>query len=410
MKKYVVVGGSIAGVSCVEGIRSRDPEGEITVVTSEAHSNYGRPLISYYLEGKTDLERMSWRGADFFERNRARVLHETTVTKLDPEGRRLSLSTGEALPYDALCLCTGSSPFSPRFEGLETVEKRFFFTTLADALKLEQAVDRQSRVLIIGAGFIGLKCAEGLRDRAGSVTVCDLAKHAMSANLDADCAPILEKHLEASGLRLMLGDTAVRFEGQRAVMQSGQVLDFDVLVIAIGTRPNTALLAEAGGSVGKGILVGEGMETSLPGIWAAGDCTESMDVSAGEPGLLAVLPNASLQGRCAGVNMAGGSEVFDKGIKMNSIGFFGLHIMSAGTYTEPVYAEITEQSCKKLFARDGVLTGFILLGDVHRAGIYTSLIRERTPLESIRFDQVKQDPSLLPFGRSYRAKKLGGAV
>jgi NAD(P)H-nitrite reductase large subunit len=135
-----------------------------------------------------------------------------------------------------------------------------------------------------------------------------------------------------------------------------------------------------------------------------------MDISAGEAGVLAVLPNASLQGRCAGVNMAGGSEVFDKGIKMNSIGFFGLHIMSAGTYTEPVYTEITEQSCKKLFARDGVLTGFILLGDVHRAGIYTSLIRERTPLESIRFDQVKQDPSLLPFGRSYRAKKLGGAV
>ncbi len=410
MKKYVIIGGSIAGVSCVEGIRSLDPEGAITLVTAEAHSNYGRPLISYYLEGKTDLERMSWRGADFFEKNRVTVLHETKATQLDPEGQRLTLSDGSVLPYDALCLCTGSYPFSPKFEGLETVEQRFFFTTLSDALALEKAVGPRSRVLIIGAGFIGLKCAEGLRDRAGSVTVCDLAPHAMSANLDGDCSAILERHLEACGLRLMLGNTVSRFEGQRAVMQSGQVLDFDVLVIAIGTRPNTALLAEAGGSVGKGILVGEGMETSLPGVWAAGDCTESMDVSAGEPGLLAVLPNASLQGRCAGVNMAGGSEVFDKGIKMNSIGFFGLHIMSAGTYTEPVYTEITEQSCKKLFARDGVLTGFILLGDVHRAGIYTSLIREKTPLDSILFDEVKLDPSLLPFGRSYRAKKLGGAV
>ena len=108
--------------------------------------------------------------------------------------------------------------------------------------------------------------------------------------------------------------------------------------------------------------------------------------------------------------MAGGDAVFDKGIKMNSIGFFGLHIMSAGSCTDPVFTQVTETGCKKLFARDGVLTGFILMGDVSRAGIYTSLIRERTPLDTIDFDAVCREPSLLPFGRAYRAKKLGGAV
>jgi len=135
-----------------------------------------------------------------------------------------------------------------------------------------------------------------------------------------------------------------------------------------------------------------------------------MDVSSGTPGVLAVLPNASLQGYCAGVNMAGGGEKFDKGIRLNSIGFYGLHIMSAGTCTEPVFTEITETSCKKLFARDGVLTGFILIGDVNRAGIYTAMIRERTPLETIDFEAVMREPSLLPFGREYRAEKLGGVV
>ena len=410
MKKYLIIGGGIAGVSCAEGIRSRDGEGEITLVTAEAFSNYGRPLISYYLEGKTDIPRMSWRGEDFYEKNRVQVRHGVTAEKLEPEAKKVILSTGEALSYDALCLCLGSHPFSPRFEGLETVENRFFFTTLEDALALEKAVGKESRVLVVGAGFIGLKCAEGLRDRAGSVTVCDLAAHAMSANLDADCAPILEKHLAENGLRLMLGDTVTKFEGKTARMKSGKTVEFDVLVIAIGTRPNVSLLAEAGGAVNKGILAGERMETSLPGVWAAGDCTESMDVSTGEAGLLAVLPNASLQGFCAGVNMAGGAEKFDKGIKMNSIGFFGLHIMSAGTYTEPVYTEITEHSCKKLFAAGGVLTGFILLGDVSRAGIYTSLIRERTPLGTVDFEALKKEPSLLPFGQAFRAKKLGGAV
>ena len=409
-KRYVIVGGSIAGVSCVEGIRSRDPEGEITVLSAEPVSNYGRPLISYYLEGKTDISRMSWRGEDFYSRDRADVRHAVTVERLEPERKRVCISTGEYLEYDALCLCIGSYPFSPRFEGVETVEKRFSFTTLADALALEQTVTRESRVLIVGAGFIGLKCAEGLRDRAGSITVCDLADRAMSASLDADCSPILERHLEKNGIHLMLGDTVTRFDGHTAYMKSGKTVLFDVLVTAIGVRPNTALLAEAGGSVNRGILVGEGMETSLPDIWAAGDCVESMDVSAGTPGVLAVLPNASLQGWCAGVNMAGGTEKFDKGIRLNSIGFYGLHIMSAGTCTEPVFSEVTETSCKKLFAKDGVLTGFILIGDVNRAGIYTALIREQTPLNTIDFAAVMREPSLLPFGQDYRAKKLGGVV
>ena len=181
MKRYVIVGGSIAGVSCAEGIRSRDGEGEITLVTAEPVSNYGRPLISYYLEGKTDLRRMSWRGEDFYERNRVNIRHATAAEKLDAAEKQLTLSTGEKLSYDEICLCTGSHPFSPRFEGLETVEHRFFFTTLADALALEETVTKESRVLIVGAGFIGLKCAEGLKDRAGSVTVCDLAAHAMNA-------------------------------------------------------------------------------------------------------------------------------------------------------------------------------------------------------------------------------------
>ena len=410
MKRYVIVGGSIAGVSCAEGIRSRDGEGEITLVTAEPVSNYGRPLISYYLEGKTDLRRMSWRGEDFYERNRVSIRHATAAEKLDAAEKQLTLSTGEKLSYDEICLCTGSHPFSPRFEGLETVEHRFFFTTLADALALEETVTKESRVLIVGAGFIGLKCAEGLKDRAGSVTVCDLAAHAMNANLDGDASAILEKHLISNGLRLMLGNTVTRFEGQKAHMQSGETVDFDVLVIAIGVRPETALFAEAGGDVGRGIKVNERQETSLPSVYAAGDCTESLDVSAGEPGVLAVLPNASMQGFCAGVNMAGGGETFDKGIKLNSIGFFGLHIMSAGTYTEPVYEEVTDTGCKKLFAKDGVLTGFILVGDVSRAGIYTALIRNRTPLDTLDFETLKREPSLLPFGRAYRAEKLGGAV
>ena len=410
MKRYVIIGGSIAGVSCVEGIRSVDEEGEITLVTAEPTSNYGRPLISYYLEGKTDERRMCWRGADFYEKNRLKVLHKTKALAIDPAAHSITLSTGETLAYDALCVCTGSSPVCPRFEGIETVARRQFFTTLDDAKALEAAVTKETRVLIIGAGFIGLKCAEGLRDRAASVTVCDLAAHAMSANLDADSASVLERHLEKNGVRLLLGNTVKRFDSGTAQMQSGESLAFDVLVIAVGVRPEAELFAAAGGKADRGILVDEPLRTSLPDVWAAGDCTQSVDVTTGQPGVLAVLPMAALQGECAGVNMAGGRKTFDKGMKLNSIGFFGLHIMSAGTYTDLVYSEATETACKKLFARDGVLTGFILVGDVTRAGIYTALIRERTPLDTIDFDAICREPSLLPLGKNYRVRKLGGAV
>ncbi len=410
MKRYVIVGNGVAAAACVEGVRSRDRDGSITVISAETRPVYCRPLISYYLEGKTSPEKMDYRPADFYEKNGCRVLYGRRAVALDPNKKTVTLDGGEALPYDALLIATGSRPFVPPFEGLDTVEKKYSFMTLDDALALEGALDGKARVLIVGAGRIGLKCADGIKDRVGQITVCDLADRVLSSILDADCAAVVQKHLEESGIDFLLGDTALKFDRNVATMKSGKTVDFDVLVTAIGVRPNTALLAEAGGGVNRGILVGEGMETSLPGIWAAGDCAETLDVSSGTPGVLAVLPNASLQGYCAGVNMAGGEEKFDKGIRLNSIGFYGLHIMSAGTPTEPVLSEVTETSCKKLFAKDGVLTGFILIGDVSRAGIYTSLIRERTPLDTIDFEAVMREPSLLPFGREYREKKLGGAV
>lgn len=415
MKRYVIIGGSIAAVNCVEGIRSLDPEGEITLVTSEAHSNYGRPLISYYLEGRTDLPHMTYRGEDFFAKNRCAIYHGVTAEAIDPAAMTVALSDGRALPYDALCVAAGSRPFIPEFEGLETVERRFTFTTLDDALALEKAVGPESRVLIIGGGFIGLKCAEGLARRAKEITVCDLAPFVMSSILDGDCAPVLERRLRENGIRLRMGDSARSFTGGTAHMCAGDDMDFDVLVLAIGTRPNTGLVAAAGGAVGRGIQVDEHMRTSLPGVWAAGDCVESMDITTGRAQLLAILPNASIQGRCAGVNMAGGDMVFEKGIRMNSIGFFGMHIMTAGTPFPPseggrVYADMHPEKCKKLFIKDGLLTGYILIDDVDRAGIYTALIRERTPLDSIDFETVKVHPSLLPFGAAYRSKKLGGAV
>ena len=415
MKPYVIIGNGTAAASCIEGIRSVDKETPITVVSEEKHPVYCRPLISYYLEEKTDLERIQYRPDDFYETNGCTVLYGTKAVRLDPEKKEVALDDGRVLEYETLCVATGSSPFVPPMEGLDQVKNKQTFLTLDDALALEQALTEDSRVLIVGAGLIGLKCAEGILARVKSVTVCDLAPRVLSSILDDVCASRMQQHLEAQGMRFLLADTAVRFDANTAYMKSGAEVPFDVLVLAVGVRANTALVKDCGGSVERGILVDDHMKTSLPGVYAAGDCAQGFDISAEQSRVLAILPNANLQGRCAGVNMAGGDSVFDNAIPMNAIGFFGLHALSAGCdrSAEPggaVYEENDEAHLKRLFTKDGKLTGFMLIGETARAGIYTSLIRNQTPLDTLDFDRLKQTPTTAAFSAERRKQFFGGVV
>lgn len=410
MKRYVIIGNGVAAAGCIEGIRSEDKTGEITVVSEEKHGVYCRPLISYYLEKKTDPERMKYRDDDFYDRMGCKVLYGKKAVHIKEDKREIELDDGSALPYDALCLATGSSPFVPPFEGLESVSNKYSFMTLDDAFALENATCETSRVLIVGAGLIGLKCAEGICGRAASVTVCDLADRVLSSILDEECAAMMQRKLEAHGIRFLLSDSVDRFDKNKAQMKSGATVDFDVLVLAVGVRANVSLLKEIGGNVNRGIIVNSHMETSVSKIYAAGDCTESEDISSGQSKVMAIMPSAVMQGRTAGVNMAGGSGIFDKGIPMNSIGFFGLHAMTAGTYDGEMYEEKTASSIKRLFTKDDKLTGFILVGCNERAGIYTSMIRERTSLSSVNFDLMKNMATTAAFSSEIRRKKFGGVV
>ena len=410
MKNYVIIGNGIAAAGCIEGIRSRDAEGAITVISEEKHPVYCRPLISYYLEDRTDLERINYRDPGFYDRMGCKVMYGCKASAIDTKKHRIVLEDGSALPYDAVCIATGSVPFLPRFEGLDTVAKKFSFMTLDDALALEKAIKKTSKVLIIGAGMIGLKCAEGIRRRVKSVTVCDLAAHLLPSVLDAQCAGLLQKRMEENGISFIMSDSVSEFKKTTAVLKSGGSIDFDVLVLAVGVRPNAALAKEAGCEVGRGIIVDEMMRTSLPQIFAAGDCTESLDAAAGSKKVLANLPNASMQGFAAGANMAGGAEVYDKGIMMNSIGFYGLHAMTAGSYEGDVYEEKTEGSVKRLYTKGGLLKGYVLVGCCERAGIYTSMIREKTPLDTVDFELMKKGATTAAFSAEVRRKKFGGAV
>ena len=407
--EYVIIGNSTAGIAAAESIRKLDQAGSITILSDEAFPTYGRPLISYYLLGKTDAAHMNYRPADFYRKNNIRTMFSVRAEHIDAAKKQVLLQGGKKVKYDKLLVATGSRPFVPPMEGLDKNEY-FTFMTYADALALEKQLAPEKNVLIVGAGLIGLKCLEGIADRVGKVTVVDMAPHILPSILDDYGASIIQKQLEKHGAEFYLSDCVASFEKGVAHLKSGATVPFDILVVAAGVRPNVELVKEAGGKVGRGILTDDRQETSLKDVYAAGDCTESYDITCGQSRILALLPNAQFQGSCAGTNMAGGEAHFTNAVPMNAIGFFGSHVLTAGSYFGDTYEEKEGETYKKLFFDGDKLNGFILIDLPERAGIYTSLLRNQTSLSEVDFEALKKDPGLLAFSEAFREQKLARKV
>lgn len=407
--RYVIIGNSTAAVGCIEGIRQIDKVNPIFVISDEPHHTYSRPLISYLLYGKTDLERMKYRDTDFYKRNNVTAYLGKKVTKIDTDKKEVVIENDERVAFDKLLIASGARPFIPPINGLDTVENKFTFMKLDDALALQEAIGKEKRVLVLGAGLIGLKCVEGIFDKVKEITVVDMADRILPSILDEKGAQLIKAFLEKSGVTFNLKTSIAELKKNEAILTDGRSVTFDILVIAVGVRPNIELAKEIGAEVRRGIVINSHCETNLKDIYAAGDCCECFDISADENRILALLPNAYMQGECAGMNMAGDTQkVFDKAIPMNAIGFFGYHIITAGSYNGESFIKDDGVHYKRLITKDNLLKGFILIGDVDRAGIYTSMIRDKVRLDSVDFELLKEAPQLMAFSQEERAKKLGG--
>lgn len=408
--KYVIIGNSTAGIACAEAIRSRDKTGAITILSQENRHCYGRPTISYYLSGDISKEKMKYRPDDFYKNNDIEICFGVSAEKINAAEKRVLASDGKEYSYDKLLVATGSAPFIPKAEGLDAVDYHTFMS-FADMERLESRLSPQKSVVIIGAGLIGLKCLEGISKRVKKVTVIDLAERILPSVTDEASAAFIKRHLEENGAEFILGDCARKYTQNSVILKnSGREIPFDILVIAAGVRPNVSLVERAGGAVNRGIVVDNRMMTSLADIYAAGDCAEGYDSSVGKNRVLALLPNAYMQGKTAGINMCGGDAEYSKAIPLNAVGFFGLHMLSAGIYEGQCIKTDGEDSLKELFVKDNKLVGFILINDIGRAGIYTSLVREKTPLDSVDFDMLVKSPQLLAFSAEARAAKLSRRV
>ena len=417
--KYLIIGASAAGLATAESIRKTDASGEITIITKEAYLPYSRPSISYYLKGKVEEKNMFLRKASYYKENKINIITDTNVTKIDRENKIVKAGRKE-FPYDKLCLATGSKPFIPPMKNVEGCKNALTFLDLAATKAVKKAAKADTRAVVIGAGLIGMKAAEGLTKICASVDVVELAPRVLPSILDEKSAKSVKAHLEANGIQFHLENTVVEAKTKNdniteVVLKNGEILPCDLLILAVGVRPETALAEKARLEVNRGIITDpETMQTGDENIYAAGDCTVSVDMLDGSKKIIALWPNAVQQGTVAGSQMAGGSLTTGGTYSVNAIDFYGLRICTCGLinakgeqYSDKIKTH--GKSYKRLVFEGNRLVGFVLINASVNAGIYTKLISERTELSTLEGD-IMDDPSLFMFSKDVRTEKLTGGA
>jgi len=405
--KYVIVGNSAAAIGAVEGIRKVDKDSPITLISDEPYHTYSRPLISYYLAGKVSQEKMYYRNEDFYQVNKVETILGVKAEGLDAAEKVVTLLNGQKVGYDKLLIATGGKPFVPPNLILQK-SGMYSFIKLDDVKEIEKIAKSGSKTVIIGAGLIGLKAAEGLAKLGVDITVVELANRVLSAILDEEAAAFVQDNLEEHGIKFELNTTADKILGEDkvsgVVLQNGKELECDFLIVAIGVVPNTDLVKGSEVKLNRGIVVDEHMETNVPGVYAAGDVSEGYDTIYKQQRVLPILPNAYRQGENAGKNMAGAESVYAGGFAMNSIGFFDYPMITAGIikpegdeFESLVQSDPACKSYKKIVLRQDVIVGFIYLNKVDRAGIITGLISDQVNVSTFKQALLEDDFGYIDF-------------
>lgn len=417
---YLIVGNSTAAISAVESIRHYDHEGTIAVVSGEPYPAYCAPLISYVLAGKIPESQINYRPGNFYEKLRVTAHLGHAVTELRPAEHQVVLDDGASLEYGKLLVACGGTPIVPDLPGVDAAGV-FTFTRYGDVNQVRAWVKEHGvqDAVVIGGGMIGVKAAEALEHMGLRTTMVELLDRILAQALDERGSSLAQRALEKDGIRVLTsrGAKAIESEDGRATgvrLDTGAVLPAQMVIMAIGVRPNTKLAAEAGACVNRGVMVDDHMRTSLPDIYAAGDVTEGYDPLLGESRPIAIWPSAFLQGAVAGANMAGEDTVFKGSVAMNSIQVCGLPTISVGL-TDPAKAdEILEynspdgQNYRRLFLRDDRVIGAVFVGDIDRAGIITGLIREGLDVGEFKQKLIARDLGLLSLPKEYRKHKVMG--
>jgi len=384
--KYLIIGNAAGGIGAAEAIRKVDEHGSMAIVSDEPYPAYSRPLISEHLAEGCSLERMLYRPADFYERNRISTVLGKKAASLDLANHTVTLDSGSKISWQKLLLATGGLPIVPPMKGIDR-EGVFTFTTLDDAKAINQYLGESEPVVVIGGGLIGVSVTEALVKRGARVTIVEMKHRVLNTILDEAVSALEDGALRQAGVDIITGHVVSEINGRGkrvhdVTLDDGTRIPCHLVIIAIGVRPRLELVNGTGIKVNRGIVVDRHMATSHPDVYACGDVAETYDIPYGECRLTPIWPNAYLGGRTAGFNMAGRSTDYPGGMAMNSMKYFGLNVVSAGMVVPPDegYEVLTSNkngTYRKVVLKDGVVVGLIFAGHIEQAGIIRGLMQNQ---------------------------------
>ena len=413
---HVIVGAGPAGVIAAETLRATDPRGSIRIIGDEAEPPYSRMAIPYLLADNIGEDGTHLRhGKDHYQRLGIEVV-DGRVARVDPKGKSVSLGSDDVLSYDKLLIATGSRAVRPPVPGVELpgVENCW---TLDDARKIAGRAEPDSRVVLMGAGFIGCIVLEALAARNVRLTVIEMADRMLPRMMDDIGGEMIKRWCENKGVAVLTGTRVAGIEakgdGLELSLGDGGSLAADLVVCATGVSPNTAFLGGSGIEIDGGILVDEHLRTSVADIYAAGDVAQGPDFSTGGREVHAIQPTASEHGRIAALNMAGRPTRYRGSLSMNVLNTLGLVSSSFGLWMGVDGGEQVEALDKEAFRylklafEDDVVVGALALGLTQHVGVVRGLIQTRVKLGPWK-ERLKRDPHLVM--DAYLARTQGTAA
>jgi len=333
--RHVIIGSGPAGVTASETLRKADPAAEITLLCGEREPPYARMAIPYLLKGDIDEAGTYIRkGLHHFERLRIDLVH-ARARSVDTAARVVDIGEGRSLPYDRLLVATGSRPSRERIPGIDLPGVHTCWT-LDDARAILGKAGPGTRIVQMGAGFVGCIIMEGLRSRGVDLTVLVRSGYMVRRMMNPTASGLIQRWCEAKGVKILTRTQprGLNLNGDSLMVDlgEGQSLPADIYLSVVGVDPNVDFLAGSGIEIGHGIQVDAHLQSSVAGVFAAGDVAESPNVLTGKRELNAIQPNAVEQGRIAALNMAGRPVRFKGGFVFNVLTTLGLASSSFGEW------------------------------------------------------------------------------
>jgi nitrite reductase (NADH) large subunit len=401
-EKLVVVGNGMAAGRLLEHLIETDPDRyDVTLFGAEPRVNYNRILLSSVLAGEKAYEEILIHDDAWYRSSRVTLVSGRRIVGIDRAAKTITAEDGAVTPYDRLVLATGSDPIMIPLPGHDLPEV-VSFRDLDDVEKMTAAAAQGGRAVVIGGGLLGLEAAAGLKGRGMDVTVLHLAPTLMERQLDPSAGYLLERELERRGIRVITRANTKAIQGERHVesvlLDDGTELAADMVVMAVGIRPNTALARAAGLDVNRGVVVDDGLATSDPDILAVGECVEHRGACYGLVAPLYEMAKVAARRLCNDPAAAFVGAVTSTKLKVTGIDLFSAGDFAEGDDREEIVLRDASRSIyKRLVIENDRIVGAVLYGETADGSWFFDLMKEKTDVAELR--------ETLIFGRAY----AGGA-